>query len=91
MNRFSNRHSRTGVTRHSRAGGKPAKRHSRAGGKPAKRGTVNHNPHHKSAAAIHVARFTARPVDSRLRGNDEWGAALDAESAEVLATIRGLL
>ena len=88
MNRFSNRHSRTGVTRHSRAG---VTRHSRAGGKPAKRVTVNHNPHHKSATAILVARFTARPVDSRLRGNDEWGAALDAESADVLAMIRGLL
>lgn len=30
-------------------------------------------------------------IDSRLRGNDGRVAALDAESAEVLQTIRGLL
>ena len=33
----------------------------------------------------------ARWLDSRLRGNDSVIAALDAESAEVLLIIRGLL
>jgi len=97
MIRFFSRHSRTVlallqatggnlIARHSRAGGNPAIRHSRAGG--------------------NLAVF-GLPLDSRLRGNDGWGgeqvvhrspqeimdeiAALDAESAEVLMTIRGLL
>jgi hypothetical protein len=65
------------IDRHSRR----LNRHSRAGGNPG-------------------AGRTRTLLDSRLRGNDGRGspqeivdeiAALDAESAEVLTTIRGLL
>jgi hypothetical protein len=56
-------------------------RHSRAGGNPPTR--------HSRAGGNPV--ITRTPLDSRLRGNDEQIAALDAESAEVLGNIKALL
>ena len=72
---------RNPAPRHSHAGGNPAPRHSRAGGNPAQR--------HSRAGGNPV--ITRTPLDSRLRGNDDPIAALDAERAEALINIKALL
>ena len=62
-------------------------RHSREGGNPAKRATVKQHRFHDHSTPSLLRRSATCHLDSRLRGND----GMDAESVEVLETIRGLL
>jgi hypothetical protein len=48
-------------------------------------------PHARHSRAGGNPFITRTPLDSRLRGNDEQIAALDAESVEVLGNIKVLL
>jgi hypothetical protein len=83
MIRSSSRHSRAGVI--PAQASFPRRRHSRAGVIPAQASFPRRR--HSRAGGN-----PARPkLDSRLRGNDDPIAALDAESAEALINIKALL